>query len=1272
MDLKQILHDEHHQPSSSSSQPSTPVPESFSKSSPPKQFERAQPGSGRLKHASPLSQAPLSNIPSHMHVMAPLQPPSSSPLISPVPVTPGTPHVQRTQSAQSAQSVDTLAELSSTSRPNPLHASSLESMRTLDTASRISPNQVSLTSNPRASFDINMMEVPKQGRRVDFGATTLPQEQKDQLAQLAAYLNENPSAYESHVAYINILHAAFIQHVFPTAENGSNLPNQNPMTFILLEELRFARKSMHKLFAPGETIWKDWLQDESMLANTTEQRIEVIENFRTAVTEEPSSCELWLAYGDWVLECYRWAHTADKDKELDEDRMVGREVFSWPMVQETWQMAIDNTKLDLASSHLVWNKFIETRISQFQSEKSKDQANAILQCFEQRLRVAHVHSATTKSILATWLHSSFSQDQYFEVMEDTGRIMKDASKILDARSSFEQKLEDARARGSVEAEYEAFVHYLEWETRPERRRKVDHDLCDALYRRAQLRFPTDTAVWEDHVAFALESSRSVLDVLARATKHCPWSGSLWAQYLLASDEQGQSYEVTEGIKHRATSTGILEAAGVEEVLKVHAAWCAYLRRRAFHSDHDEDDLDIAEIGIKTSIESLGNLGAKLGLETVPDPTFRLQRIYINFLSESNRWDNARQEFDKATRDYGNSWQFWIRFYHWEMKRWRRFGPSDPREESIVTSSPPHLPTSVLKRALDQPSLDYPEPIIEALINHCEDYESAEEMQSAWLKIKKAEKALTARRRIEELRQREQTMVDQAMQVARQDPEETESSDLTRPQLTKRKRDMNDSDETLHENYKRSRTAEEAIETVEQTPAENPKRDREHATILVENLPDHSNETKLRQYFSSCGQVKAVKLLDNGSSATIEFADDNAAHYALIKDGQLFEDRVLQVVLDTGSTVFVTNYSAETGESDMRTLLQDYGEIISIRFPSLQGNKKRRFCYVQFKLPSEAQSAVNALDNKDINGLKLLCKVSNPAVKKSRDPVNTNDGRTIFARQIAFIATEQEIKDVFSQYGTVDRIHVPILEGSKKRNKGIAFITFSTPEQAQAALVHDRKEIKGRAIRVEISSTSRNNRQQSSVPPTNGTSRQVSASPSETLVSQEPRSERTIFLTNIPDTVNEARLKSVASKSGEVIKVILKTNHQGALIEFATTSQAGEAALAMDGHEIETGRGMRVVSEKEMKAQGPEKKSEGFAAKSKPKIAAPMAPSGIIKRPGQNGPRKGGNLGQRKVLSHPTTIPAAAESKEVTSNGSNESKKKSNADFRALMMGKQSE
>lgn len=116
----------------------------------------------------------------------------------------------------------------------------------------------------------------------------------------------------------------------------------------------------------------------------------------------------------------------------------------------------------------------------------------------------------------------------------------------------------------------------------------------------------------------------------------------------------------------------------------------------------------------------------------------------------------------------------------------------------------------------------------------------------------------------------------------------------------------------------------------------------------------------------------------------------------------------------------------------------YGEIVDIRFPSLKYNTHRRFCYVQFKLSSEATSATE-LDGEDLgDNLKLLAKISDPGQKKPREGA-MYDGRELYLVNLDQNTTKADIKQVFKRYGYIE--NVKILTKVDGTSKGIAYVVF---------------------------------------------------------------------------------------------------------------------------------------------------------------------------------------------------------------------------------------
>ena len=72
---------------------------------------------------------------------------------------------------------------------------------------------------------------------------------------------------------------------------------------------------------------------------------------------------------------------------------------------------------------------------------------------------------------------------------------------------------------------------------------------------------------------------------------------------------------------------------------------------------------------------------------------------------------------------------------------------------------------------------------------------------------------------------------------------------------------------------------------------------------------------------------------------------------------------------------------------------------------------------------------------------------------------------LFVGNLSFNITENDLQDTFAAHGTVLEAHLPT-DRMSGRPRGFAFITMSTPEEAQAAMsALNGKDLDGRALTV---------------------------------------------------------------------------------------------------------------------------------------------------------------------------------------------------------------
>ena len=785
--------------------------------------------------------------------------------------TPPAESASRTHRQPSTPGMDTLADLASmqhhqqTARVNAGGLRSAEIYDSPTSSSAVIPSVIrpqtstqlrepSLLRGSSSESSVNNIPPEAHSPRT-FSRTALSSEELERVAQLTTFLTTNPFHYDSHVQLINILHQGF-----------SNQARGEASQYPLRHDLQSARETMHAKFALGDDLWVDWIQDQILLARSFEDRITVMELCEKAVEGEPNSTKLWEVYGQYMLQLYQSANSDDarvaeigtlpkEDVWTEEDKIMAREVISWQQVIAVWDRGSQETAHRLNDSHVMWDTYNLLLLQDLASSPSQEGFAQAQYHFTNRLQTPHMTWDKTLESYSSFV-TTYDNSNYENTMVTAKRLGANAKSKADAREIMEIKILRATQSNDKELELQVYNEYLDWELSQSRMKGVfDFGLLSGLYQRATLRFPANMELWEAYAMFVIEEISqvrrdvSVFPILDRATRHCPGSGTLWSHYMLAAENHSLSFIEVEDIKHRATSSGLLDAGGMEEVLKVHTAWCGFLRRRAFHQNSIDEDMDVAEVGIRSAIENMENLGReKYGEDYQGDPLYRLEKIYIKYLSQSCNWDSARDQYKKLIPRKGDKWDFWLRYYLWEMGTWGKLAFGQTGYDGKRHAKPTEA-TKVLVRAMNRPKLDWPEKIIETFQYHCEDNEGAEELQSSIAQIWKAKRNVQRRREREQYEAYEAAQAQALRQQQQQDNQEMMVVQGEGEGRGKRKRE----DDVKGGSSKKvrplaSQEVEPQVEEQQPSASSLLKRDRENSTVVVKNLPVETTDVRLRQYF----------------------------------------------------------------------------------------------------------------------------------------------------------------------------------------------------------------------------------------------------------------------------------------------------------------------------------------------------------------------------------------------------------------------------------------
>jgi len=88
------------------------------------------------------------------------------------------------------------------------------------------------------------------------------------------------------------------------------------------------------------------------------------------------------------------------------------------------------------------------------------------------------------------------------------------------------------------------------------------------------------------------------------------------------------------------------------------------------------------------------------------------------------------------------------------------------------------------------------------------------------------------------------------------------------------------------------------------------------------------------------------------------------------------------------------------------------------------------------------------------------------ILSNRNTVSVMENK-LFVGNLAWGATEEDLQQYFGQFGSIQQIEV-MRDRFTGRARGFAFVTFATPEEAQAAVNNtEGKEFQGRPLKVNV-------------------------------------------------------------------------------------------------------------------------------------------------------------------------------------------------------------
>ncbi|KAK3152124.1 hypothetical protein QOZ80_2BG0154710 [Eleusine coracana subsp. coracana] len=295
-----------------------------------------------------------------------------------------------------------------------------------------------------------------------------------------------------------------------------------------------------------------------------------------------------------------------------------------------------------------------------------------------------------------------------------------------------------------------------------------------------------------------------------------------------------------------------------------------------------------------------------------------------------------------------------------------------------------------------------------------------------------------------------------------------------------------------------------VSALEELALKNEKLKRSNHVILVKNLPFSSSEDELASMFQKHGSLDKIILPPTRVFALVVFVEANEARYAFrkllytrYKDTPLYlewapenilcpdsvrvdEDEkntigeriVTKAIFDQtvegvsaeeidpdrveSRSVFVKNLNFKTTDDSLKQHFSaklKSGSLKSVKVKKHVKNGKNvsmGFGFVEFDSVETATSVCKDLQGTVLDGHALILQLCHG--RKDGQTAKQNDkdksSTKLLVRNVAFEATEKDLRQLFSPFGQIKSLRLPMKFGT---HRGFAFVEYVTKQEAQNAL-----------------------------------------------------------------------------------------------------------------------------------------------------------------------------------------------------------------------------
>jgi len=259
-------------------------------------------------------------------------------------------------------------------------------------------------------------------------------------------------------------------------------------------------------------------------------------------------------------------------------------------------------------------------------------------------------------------------------------------------------------------------------------------------------------------------------------------------------------------------------------------------------------------------------------------------------------------------------------------------------------------------------------------------------------------------------------------------------------------------------------------------------------IFIKNLDKSIDNKQLYDTFSQFGNILSCKIVKDDKAQSkgygfVHFEQDESANDAIRQvNGMMLQERKVFVgrfknrgdrVREVGeknkqfTNVFIKNLPEDFTEEALNKLVTEHGSVLSVKLMVDEAGKSKGFGFASYGSHEEADAAVTAINEKEIDGKVLYAGRAQKKVeriqelrmnyeKRKQDRQQKYAGVNLYVKNLDDSVNDEMLRKEFQAHGNITSAKVMSENG---QSKGFGFVCFSSPEEATKAV----SEMNGRIV-----------------------------------------------------------------------------------------------------------------------------------------------------------------------------------------------------------------